>query len=85
MIDDMERTFETTVLAIGSCALHVVYDTFQNGRKIAKWNLSVVLRSLWKLFHDSSAGRADSSKNPYFVLNFVPWGGCKMYVFSKGH
>ena len=46
MIDEMERKFETTVLAIGSCALHVVYDTFQNGRKIAKWNLSVVLRSL---------------------------------------
>ena len=57
--DDFVEKFETTLLEVGSCGLHVVYGASQNGHKNAMWNVNFVLRSFCKLFHDSPARRAD--------------------------
>ena len=57
--NDFGEKLETTLLEIGSCRLHVVHGAFQNGHKNAVWNVNSVLRSFYKLFHDSPARRAD--------------------------
>ena len=40
---------------IGSCGLHTVSNTLQNGAKKNGWKLDEVLKSMWKLFQDSPA------------------------------
>ena len=47
------------LLNIGSCSLHVVHGSFQNGAKESGWNLANILRALWQLFHDTPARRED--------------------------
>ena len=56
------RYWEKSLLDRGSCGLHVVHGTFQNGHKNAKWNVNTALRSFYKLFHDSPARQADYQK-----------------------
>ena len=43
---------------MGSCGLHVVHGAFQNGYKNGACNVNSVLRSYYKLFHDSPVGMA---------------------------
>lgn len=47
------------LLDIGSCGLHVVHGAFQNGHKASGWKVNSFLRSIYTLFKDSPARRAD--------------------------
>jgi len=44
---------------LGSCGLHVVHGAFQSGHRAAGWTVSEMLRSMYGLFKDSPARRAD--------------------------
>ena len=57
--DDFEKKFETTLLEMGSCGLHMEHGALQNGHKNAVWNVNSVLKSFYKLFHDGPARMAD--------------------------
>jgi len=47
------------LLDLGSCGLHVVHGAFQTGHKAAGWTVNEMLRSLYGMFKDSPARRAD--------------------------
>lgn len=48
-----------SLLDIGSCGLHVVHGAFRTAFESTGWKIDAFLRSLWYLFHDSPARRAD--------------------------
>ena len=52
---ELDEKFDTSLLEIGCCGLHVVHAAFQTGHKAVEWNMNIVLRSSYKLFHDSPA------------------------------
>jgi hypothetical protein len=47
------------LLDLGSCGLHVIHGAFQSGHKAAGWTVNELLRSMYGLFKDSPARRAD--------------------------
>jgi len=47
------------LLELGSCGLHVIHGAFQTGHKAAGWSVNEMLRSMYGLFKDSPARRAD--------------------------
>ena len=47
LIDQLEIQSEKSLLDMGSCGLHVVHGAFQNGHKIAKWNVNTALQSFY--------------------------------------
>ena len=86
VIVEVDQKFEATLLDMRSWGLHVAHDAFQNGGKLAKWNVNVVLRSLYKLFHNTAALPEELIIKklmvlPNFLLNFAPFVGWKMYMF----
>ena len=54
-LTELDEKFDTSLLEIGCCGLHVVHGEFQIGHKAVGWNMNSVLRSFYKLFHDSPA------------------------------
>lgn len=61
------------MINLGSCGLHVLHGSFQDGERETGWKVGDVLRSLWQMFHDSPARRADFievTKTTTFPLNF---------------
>ena len=55
----LDEKFDTSILEIGCCGLHVVHGAFLTGHKAVGWNMNSVPRSFYKLFHNSPARRAD--------------------------
>ena len=51
----LDEKFDTLLLEIGCCCLHVVHGAFQTGHKAVGRDMISVLRSFYKLFHDSPA------------------------------
>ena len=51
----LDEKFDTSLLEIGCCGLHVVHGAFLTGHKAVRWNMNSVLRSFYKLFHNSPA------------------------------
>ena len=49
----------SAMLCLGSCDLHVINGALQTGHKASKWNVQALLKSIYKLFKDSPARRAD--------------------------
>lgn len=49
----------SNLVDIGSCGLHVVHGAFKTGANTTGWQIDNLLRSLWYLFADSPARRAD--------------------------
>ena len=47
------------LLNIRSCSLHVVHGRFEKGAKESRWNLGIILCSLWQIFHDTHVRRED--------------------------
>ena len=45
------------LLNIGSCGLHAIHGAFKTGVKATKWDIEQILRSMWKIFHDSPTQR----------------------------
>ena len=45
------------LLNIGSCGLHAIHGAFKTGVKATKWDIEQILRSIWKIFHDSPTQR----------------------------
>ena len=69
-----ERNSEE-LLNIGSCGLHIVHGGLQKGVNESGWKLGHLMRSLWKLFHDTPARREDFVKltgSTEFPLKFCP-------------
>ncbi|KAL7373641.1 hypothetical protein ABVT39_011347 [Epinephelus coioides] len=68
------------MISLGSCGLHVVHGSFQDGERETGWKVGDVLRALWQMFHDSPARRADFievTKTTKFPLSSVPIDGLK--------
>ena len=60
---------------IGSCGLHTVSNALQNGAKKTGWKLDELLKSMWKLFQGSPAGRdiyVTENKSTIFPMKFCP-------------
>ena len=57
------------MLFLGSCGLHVINGPLTTGHKAVNWNFQVQLKSIFKLFTDSPARRAD-------YINFT---GCSQF------
>ena len=51
----LDTRFDSALIDMGFCGLHVVHGAFQNGHKLARWKVNVTLRSFYKLFKDRSA------------------------------
>ncbi|CAM4635460.1 unnamed protein product [Leuciscus chuanchicus] len=61
------------MIHLGSCGLHVLHGSFQDGERETGWKVGDVLRALWQMFHDSPARRADFievTKTTTFPLKF---------------
>ncbi|KAH8020386.1 hypothetical protein HPB51_001019 [Rhipicephalus microplus] len=64
------------IVDIGSCGLHVVSGAFKTGHNVTKWNTVVFLRSLYNLFKNVPARRADYvnfTGSILFPLKSVRW------------
>ena len=57
-----DTRFDSTLLDMWSCRLHLVHGAYQAGHKLARFKVNVILRSFYKLFKDSPARRADYQK-----------------------
>lgn len=63
----------STLLNLGSCALHVVHGSFQSGETEKGWKVGDVLWVHLRLFHDSIARRRvfiEMTKTSTFPLKF---------------
>ena len=47
------------LLELGSCGLHVVHGSLQTGHKASGWSVNATLRTMYWLFKDAPARRAD--------------------------
>ena len=54
--------YETILINIGSCGLHIVHNSFKTGATAAEWKVEALLSSLYYLFKDSPARREDFLK-----------------------
>ena len=75
------------MLFLGSCGLHVINGPLTAGHKAVNWNFQAQLKSIFKLFKDSPAGRADYidfTGCSQFPKKFVQQDGLKMLRFAKG-
>ena len=63
--NEFSESHQKTLLNLGSCELHVLHESLQTGHSAAKWNVNSILRSMYILFKQSPARRADfSAINP---------------------
>ena len=58
-MQDSVDAADPQLLELGSCGLHVIHGAFQIGHKAAGWSVNEMLRSMYGLFKDSPARRAD--------------------------
>ncbi|XP_060753828.1 uncharacterized protein LOC132864430 isoform X1 [Neoarius graeffei] len=61
------------LINLGTCGLHTVHGSFQQGEKESGWKIGDKLRALWQLFHDTPARRDDFieiTKTSTFPLKF---------------
>ena len=54
--------YETILISIGSCGLHIVHNSFKTGATAAECKVEALLSSLYHLFKDSPARQEDFSK-----------------------
>ena len=54
--------YETILINVGSCGLHIVHNSFKTGATVAEWKVEALLLSLYYLFKDSPARREDFLK-----------------------
>lgn len=57
--DKLDTRFDSALIEMGFCGLHVVHDAFQNSHRLARWKVNVTLRSFDKL-SDSNGIQTDS-------------------------
>ena len=43
------------LVAIGTCGLHVLHNSFKHGEKATGWNVKKLHLSIFKIFHESSS------------------------------
>ena len=55
--EDRKEKEHPTITSIGSRGLHVLHRAFKVGMEAAGWDVGKVLKSMWRLLHDSPAGR----------------------------
>ena len=72
--DRMDRELSHLV-AIGTCGLHVLHNSFKHGEKATGWNVKKLLSSMFKIFHESPSRRADyevltEAQNSDYPLQF---------------
>ena len=68
------------LLNVGSCSLYVVHRAFRNGMKQTKWGIHLLLKSLHRLFNETSARREDYMKiaeSEIFLSSFVDTNGLR--------
>ena len=58
----LANDFETILINIGSCGLHIVHNSVKTGATVAEWKVEALLSSLYYLFKDSPARQEDFSK-----------------------
>lgn len=57
--DEMKDAKGYSLLDLGTCSLHIIHGAFQRGNNITKWKLNDIFSSMYRLFKDSPARRAD--------------------------
>lgn len=57
--DKLKNDFDTSILNVGSCGLHVMHNSFRTGARASGWNIESLLTSIYYLFKDSPARRED--------------------------
>ena len=70
------------VIDIRTCSLHVVHGAFRTGVQKSGWDMEIILKSLWHLFHDTYQRRTtytDITGSDVFPLSFVPQDGFRMH------
>ena len=58
-INEYEDRYQKKLLQTGVCSLHVVSGALQHGHKEAEWDINGILRTMYRIFKDSPARRAD--------------------------
>ena len=66
---DLHNEYDTTMLFLASCGLHVINGSLTAGHKAINWKVQVQLKSFFKLFKDSSARQAD----------YIDFTGCNQF------
>ena len=56
-----DTDYDSSIVNIGSCSLHVVHKSFKTGATASGWNVNGFPSSLYCLFKDSPARREDFS------------------------
>ena len=73
LTEALDEESSTKLLEMGSCGLHTIHGAFQTGHKSSGWNVNAYLRSMYGLFKDSPARRAD----------YIQISGSKVAKFPK--
>ena len=60
--EKISADFDTKLINIGSCGLHVIHNSFKTGATASGWDISSILTSLYRLFKDAPARREDYTK-----------------------
>ena len=47
------------LINIGSCGLHIIYDSFKTGIEVTDWNIEATAKGSFLILHDSPARRAE--------------------------
>ena len=59
LCESRESNGYPSLVNIGSCGLHIIHGSFQMGAKESGRDIEVLLKTLWNIFRDSPARRAD--------------------------
>ncbi|WAR04834.1 hypothetical protein MAR_020203 [Mya arenaria] len=73
-MDGPSDQYDTKLLNVGSCGLHMVHNSFKTGAEITGWGIDDVLGSMYYLFKHTPARREDYLKitgSSKFPLKFV--------------
>ena len=59
LLKSREEKELSSLVAIGSCGLHIMHGAFKAGAEATGWNVAKRLKALWTLFRDTPARRDD--------------------------
>lgn len=60
--EKLKKDFDTKLLNVGSCGLHILHNSFKSGAVASTWKVEGLLSSIYYLYKDSPARREDFTK-----------------------
>ena len=55
----LKLDFNSQLLDVGSCGLHIVHGAFKHGAEASKWEIASVMQSVYSIFNETPARRDD--------------------------